>query len=339
MSNQSFLSSRLAVALAAACIFASGCATMDHRPVVLDDARVAVEGARADPQVVKWAPGELDRADSAYDQADSLYRTSGDSAQVHHLAYLAMQRAAIAQQTAKLKSAEQTIVDADAERERVRLLAKTQEAEDASRLAAQALAVAEASRRDTLAAEQKTRAMQSEVQQAQQRAQQAQVASIATEQQLRAADARAEQLAAELRELKAQPGDRGVVVTLDDVLFDTGRAQLRSGGLRVVQRIAEFMAAYPNRSVAIEGFTDSVGTDEYNRDLSQRRAEAVKSALVDAGIAADRIATHGYGEQYPVATNDTSAGRQQNRRVEVLISDPQGRIQPRIARYGAVTPR
>ena len=339
MRAQRFRIASLGVAVAAGAILATGCATTDHRPVVLDDARAAIESARADPEVVKWAPGELDRADSAYDQADSLYRTSGDSAQVHHLAYLAMQRAAIAKQTASLKDAEQTIASADAERERVRLLAKTREAEDASRLAAEALAVAEASRRDTMVAEQKAQTMQAEAQQAQQRARQAQVASLATEQQLRASDARAEQLAAELRDLKASPSDRGVVITLDDVLFDTGQAQLRSGGLRVVQRIAEFMVAYPTRSVAIEGFTDSVGAEEYNRELSQRRAEAVKLALVDAGIAADRIATRGYGEQYPVATNDTSAGRQQNRRVEVLISDPQGRIEPRIARYGAVTPR
>ncbi len=124
-----------------------------------------------------------------------------------------------------------------------------------------------------------------------------------------------------------------MVVTLSDVLFDTGSATLRPGGQRVVARLAEFLREYPERTLAIEGFTDSVGNDSYNQVLSERRAAAVRLALMDAGIAASRINMRGYGEQYPVASNDTPEGRQRNRRVEVVISDERGAIGPRIARY------
>ncbi len=135
----------------------------------------------------------------------------------------------------------------------------------------------------------------------------------------------------ELRELAATKSDRGLVVTLNDVLFDSGSSDLRPGGQRLVARMAEFLREYPERTIAIEGFTDSVGDDQYNQTLSERRASSVRVALVDAGIDPSRIYVKGYGEAYPVASNDTSEGRQRNRRVEVVISDERGTIAPRIA--------
>lgn len=141
--------------------------------------------------------------------------------------------------------------------------------------------------------------------------------------------ARAAQLQSQLDELHAQSTDRGTVVTLGDVLFDTDQAQLKPGGVRVVQKLGDILIQNPQRRVVIEGFTDSTGSDSHNQALSERRAASVRDALFGMGIARDRIVARGYGKAYPVAGNDTEAGRQLNRRVEVIISDEQGVLQPR----------
>ena len=138
--------------------------------------------------------------------------------------------------------------------------------------------------------------------------------------QLQARAAELDRAKSELQALKAQQSQRGMVMTLGDVMFDTGKYQLKSGGHRQVQKLAEFLRENPERKVRIEGFTDSVGADEYNQQLSQRRADAVKAELIAAGIEPERIATEGYGEAFPVASNDNSSGRQMNRRVEVVIA-------------------
>ena len=144
-------------------------------------------------------------------------------------------------------------------------------------------------------------------------------------------DREIESLESQLAELQAQQTDRGLVVTLGDILFDLDRAQLTPGGELKVARLAEALRQMRDRNVLIEGHTDSSGSDAYNDDLSQRRAEAVEGQLLLQGVAPTRIVTRGYGERYPVATNDTTAGRQQNRRVEIVILDPGEIDAPRAA--------
>jgi outer membrane protein OmpA-like peptidoglycan-associated protein len=140
----------------------------------------------------------------------------------------------------------------------------------------------------------------------------------------------AARLKAEVDQLKATPTPRGLVLTLGDVLFDTGRAELNPGASRKLDQLAQFLNEHKDRRVQIDGFTDSVGTDAYNEDLSRRRADAVKSALLTRGIDASRIGTEGYGKAYPVANNNDSGGRQLNRRVEVVIGQDNGTaISPR----------
>jgi outer membrane protein OmpA-like peptidoglycan-associated protein len=139
------------------------------------------------------------------------------------------------------------------------------------------------------------------------------------------------QLQAEVDALKAKQTDRGIVLTLGDVLFDTGRASLTPGAAMKLDRLASFLNEHPERRVQIEGFTDSVGGDAYNLDLSERRADAVKAALTMRGIDSSRIATEGYGKAYPVASNSDSGGRQLNRRVEVVIGNANTPIAPRSA--------
>lgn len=139
----------------------------------------------------------------------------------------------------------------------------------------------------------------------------------------------AEMLRKRMEELKAERTDRGMVLTLGDVLFDLNKADLKPAGDQTINRLAKFMKEYEDRRVRIEGYTDSTGEAAYNQGLSVRRAEAVRDALLTQGIARQRIEVEGYGERFPVVSNDTSAGRQQNRRVEIVISDKAGNIEAR----------
>ncbi|MGH8128020.1 MAG: OmpA family protein, partial [Gammaproteobacteria bacterium] len=132
------------------------------------------------------------------------------------------------------------------------------------------------------------------------------------------------QLQKQLAALKAKKTKRGLVLTLGNVLFALNKADLKPGGTRTVGRLAKFMQQYPKRNVMIEGYTDSTGAADYNQKLSERRARSVRNALVADGVDPQRVITKGFGEQYPVATNTTAAGRQQNRRVEIVISDENG---------------
>jgi outer membrane protein OmpA-like peptidoglycan-associated protein len=149
------------------------------------------------------------------------------------------------------------------------------------------------------------------------------------------ATAQNSRLQAEVDQLKATPTPRGLVLTLGDVLFDTGRSELNSGAGRKLDQLAQFLSEHKDRRVEIDGFTDSVGTDAYNEELSRRRADAVKSALLTRGIEPSRISTQGYGKAFPVASNTESGGRQLNRRVEVVIGGDDGTaIAPRSAALG-----
>jgi OOP family OmpA-OmpF porin len=150
--------------------------------------------------------------------------------------------------------------------------------------------------------------------------QRAQHEAVQATQQAQAATNQVQQLQQELAALKAQQTDRGLVLTLGDVLFETGKAELRPGALRNLYPLVTFLQKYPERQVLIEGHTDSVGSEASNLDLSQRRADAVRDFLLQNGVRAAQITTHGYGKASPVASNDTVAGRQQNRRVELIIS-------------------
>jgi outer membrane protein OmpA-like peptidoglycan-associated protein len=131
-------------------------------------------------------------------------------------------------------------------------------------------------------------------------------------------------LQAEVDALKAKSTDRGLVLTLGDVLFDTGRAELSPGASRNLDQLVKFLSDHGDRRVEIDGYTDSVGSDSFNLDLSQRRADAVKSVLVSRGVDASRISTRGYGKDFAVASNAEASGRQLNRRVEVVIGGENG---------------
>jgi outer membrane protein OmpA-like peptidoglycan-associated protein len=133
-------------------------------------------------------------------------------------------------------------------------------------------------------------------------------------------------LQAQVAELQARETERGWILTLaGDLLFDVGQASIKPGGRRALVNLARFMREHPERNIVIEGFTDDRGSREANQQLSERRAAAVREALVREGVESERIAAHGYGAAYPVASNEDPAGRQLNRRVEILIGETFGR--------------
>ncbi len=124
-------------------------------------------------------------------------------------------------------------------------------------------------------------------------------------------------LVAEITNIKET--SRGLVISLSDILFDVNQATLKAGAANNVQKIAAILNQYPNYQISVEGHTDSQGSDSYNQSLSERRAAAVRTQLVAGGVAEGRISSKGFGESQPVASNDAASGRQQNRRVEVIV--------------------
>jgi len=122
-----------------------------------------------------------------------------------------------------------------------------------------------------------------------------------------------------LKDLQAKQTDRGMVLTLGDVLFKTNEAILNPGAQATMDRVAAFMIKYPDRSISIEGHTDNTGDEDYNYDLSLNRAMAVRQALENRRVAPGRIGAFGKGEALPLADNNSESGRQQNRRVEIIF--------------------
>nr|WP_288358572.1 OmpA family protein [uncultured Pseudomonas sp.] len=120
--------------------------------------------------------------------------------------------------------------------------------------------------------------------------------------------------------------DRGLVMTLGDVLFDAGEARLKTSANRTVLKLVQFLQLNPRRTLRIEGYSDSSGKREENLELSRARAQTVADALIDLGVDAKRIEVQGFGESFPVAENASAKGRAQNRRVEILFSDEKGRL-------------
>jgi len=290
----------------------SGCTTTPPQNTQLAAAHSNYNEARNNPQVTELAAIELKDAGDTLNKADAAVSKGRSLATVDHLAYLANQKVGIAQETARQKTAELAVTNAAAKRNELRLEARTAEADQAKQRVAMANEVVDQQANDLAAADANAQRDQELIAQ--------------QEQQLKELNAKQEQ---QLKELNARKTERGMVITLGDVLFRTNKAQLESGGMHNVQKLADFLKQYPNNKVLIEGHTDSTGSNSHNQILSEQRAYAVRTALSDMGISNNRISTLGYGEDYPVASNNTAADRQLNRRVEIILSDENGNIAPR----------
>ncbi len=135
------------------------------------------------------------------------------------------------------------------------------------------------------------------------------------------AEDKIKRLAQELENAKTKKTDRGMVLTLSSILFESGTAEIKPGSERTLEKLATYLKEYPELKVVIEGFTDSVGAASYNKQLSENRARSVMQALNENGVDESRVSAVGRGESYPVTDNTTPAGRQQNRRVELIINE------------------
>lgn len=281
----------------------------------LSAAQAAYRAAQNSPQVTALAPAELRDAEVALVQAQTAWGKQEKTSEVDHLAYLASKKVAIAEEASKMREAERVIGEAKGQRQQTLLVARTLEAEGAQRDAQSAQRSAESAQRTAEAA-------------TVQAALSAQ-ATVVARQDANTANANAAELQQRLSEMDARSTERGMVVTIGDLLFDNNSAALKPSAGNSVQRLGAFLKAYPLRNVLIEGYTDSVGAADANQSLSERRAASVKSALLATGVVGERLGTRGYGEAYPVGNNQSADGRMSNRRVEVILSDDSGKIQAR----------
>lgn len=297
---------RLALIPAAAAVLMA-CASTPPTNAALEEARAVYAQAAADVYTARSAPLDLRRAQEALTRAEEAHKQGDDAQSVAHYAYLARQRATTALQSGEVARAELAVTEAAKQRDRILLDARTRSAE--------------ASAADALKANENARQQQAEAERAREQAVKARQEAEAQLAAAQAAQAKAAKLQQQLTDLQAQQTDRGMVLTLGDVLFDTGRAVLKSGAMVTIDRLAAFMKDNPERTLVVEGHTDSVGSDAFNLTLSQQRADAVKSALSMRGVDGNRVTTEGFGKARPVASNDTAEGRQRNRRVEVVISN------------------
>ena len=318
--------SKLATATGALVLALSGCQTTPGSNSDLTQAQAAVERARSNAYVARSAAVELERAQQALAKAQSAWAADRDTEETRHLAYLAAQRAEIALALGERAQADERIEQAGTERERVRLQARTREADAATRAAQEAQATARQAQSAARTAQGDAMQSREQAESARQQAEAARAQAEAARVQALQQANRADNLERDLQDLRGRKTDRGMVVTLGDVLFESGSANLNGSAQRSIDQLIQVLQQYPERKVRIEGYTDSVGSDAMNMQLSQRRAEAFARALVGGGIAATRIDVRAWGEANPVSDNSTAAGRQQNRRVEVLFSDPAGRF-------------
>ncbi|RZJ12499.1 MAG: DUF4398 domain-containing protein [Rubrivivax sp.] len=293
-------------AVAAAALMAA-CASAPTVTPALQQARSTVRSAEADPAVLKYASLDVKKAGDSLRRAEQLSADREAPADIDSAAYIAATQARTAMALAKAATEEEAIKMAEADRERARADANARRAANAQ---AQAVdAQAQAANAQIAAANASADANAARAQAANAQADAA------------AAQAQAAALAQELADLQAKQTDRGMLVTLGDVLFEFGRAEIKPQAQEAIAKLANYLKQHPDRRVLIEGFTDSVGSDQANLTLSQRRSQAVAAALSAQGVDPTRVDTRGYGEAYPVASNTSTSDRAMNRRVEVYISN------------------
>jgi outer membrane protein OmpA-like peptidoglycan-associated protein len=297
--------------VATTALFLTACTSQPAKPAV-SDARSRLTQLQGDPQLASRAPAAILEAETAVRAAEANRRNDEHG---RHLAVIAGRKVDIATAQAHSKLLEDQRVALAEQRDRARLDARTREANLA--------------RSDANLARSDAADARSDADQARGDAALAAGAAALARDDADAARADADQARNEtddlqrlLAELNARPTERGMVVALGDVMFESGRSALRSGSEKNLAKLAAFLSANQDRAVYIEGHTDSVGSAESNLTLSQQRADAVRAYLIFHGAKSARLAASGLGEGSPIGDNATVAGREQNRRVEVIIANP-----------------
>lgn len=309
-SNRKGATVAMMVATAVASVLA-GCATMPKAPPGSQAVRSKLTLLKSEPQLAARVPVVMEQAEKAVVLAET---PQADAEVAAHRVYLADRMVDTARATAQTRLAEEQRAGLKQQIDDARLAARTREA-DAAHVAAETARIDAASSR--AAAETSRLAAQS----ARSDAEVQRVANDAAIAAAAVAEAQRQELVRQIDLLQARSTERGLVLTLGDVLFATGSDQLKPGAVGNLDRLAAFMAKYPDRWVTIEGHTDSIGDEAYNQALSLRRADSVKGYLTGKGVPAMHVSSVGKGEGFPVAGNESAGGRQQNRRVEVIIAN------------------
>lgn len=260
------------VLLAALTVGLVGCSSAPKpSSASLDLATETYNRVANNPDIAQLAPLELQKAQQSLAQTQSLWQNNAAPEEVDHAAYITTREAEIAEQTAKMKAAQNVVDNAEIMRHQALVEARDREAEAAN-----------------------------------QRADRLQAGTEDLQQQL-----------------DRQRDQQGMVLILDsDILFDNGQSALRADAFTPIQKVATFLKENPERRTIVVGYTDNVGDASFNQRLSQQRAESVRDLLIQNGVPAAQVESRGRGDSSPVASNDDAIGRQQNRRIELIISNP-----------------
>lgn len=260
----------------------SACAMAPESAPVVLDARQKLTELQRNPAMASNARIELRDAEAAVELAEQSLE-SEEATLADHRIYMADRMVEIARATGITRQMEADRKRMGEERSAARLAARTLEADTAR-------ADADTARSSEMAA-----------------------AALSAK--------AAQEMQRQIDELEAEATERGLVLTLGDVLFATGSADLQGGSNRTLEKLVEFLNTYPDRNVLIEGHTDNVGSAQFNQTLSLKRADSVRRYLTDHGVQSRRLTVSGLGLERPVASNESAVGRQQNRRVEVIIEN------------------
>jgi len=322
----------LKIIVLAALVLLAACTTAPKKDLALEQVRSQLDELKANDELAGYAPLALGEAERALRTAET---SKGNDTYRIHLIYMADRSIQVARAIAQHEQLEDEYIRLSDERNELLLRASQMEADRARLDAEQARMMSQATAEDARRArEEVQQAVQREAestrsaQQAQEEAAQARAlaASSVTEADLarREAELATEQantLRRQLENLQLRQTESGVVVTLGDVLFETGETELLAEAMDSLVEVVDLLQSEPDKQIRIEGHTDSTGNEETNLKISQRRADSVLMALVSLGVDAERITSAGMGQDFPIATNETEDGRAQNRRVDVILLD------------------
>jgi outer membrane protein OmpA-like peptidoglycan-associated protein len=304
----------LMVATAVAAILA-GCASTPEAPAGSQAVRSKLMLLKSENALAMQVPVAIEQAETAVKLAETA---QPDAELAAHRVYMADHMVDTTRATAETRLAESQRAAISQQNDANRLAARTLEADSARRAAENARADAATARNEAASARDEADSARMAATTARNDAAAARTANDAA---AAAADAKRQELAAQIALLQARTTERGIVLTLGDVLFATGSSDLKPGAIDNLDRLVSFLGKYPDRNAVIEGHTDSRGADAYNQELSLRRADSVRGYIAGKGVASTRLSSVGKGEAVPVASNDSAAGRQQNRRVEIVIGN------------------
>ncbi len=320
------------VSMVATLVLLSACVAPPKKDLALERVRDELNSLRSNPELADYAPQALGEAERAVRNAELA---AGDDLKRSYLVYMADRRIQIARTMAEGEQYNQTLSELEKQRSAMLIKASQMEADQARMEAEQArLLVATTTEEVQRAQEEKEDALQKEAESART----AQLATEEADQARRLAESRASEaefarreadlasqqissLTRQLENLQLRETESGVVVTLGDVLFASGEVELVVGGQSSLEEVVDLLQTEPDKKIRVEGHTDSSGESETNLELSEQRAQAVRQALINLGVDADRVTALGMGEDFPIASNEDEAGRAQNRRVDVILLD------------------